>query len=79
MDSFPQESVAVHVTMVVPTGKTLPEGGAHTTAGVGSLSSLAVAEKLTTSPGALPKRSSTNTDEGQESVGGTVSLHHFAT
>jgi hypothetical protein len=44
VDSFPQESVAVHVTRVVPTGKTLPEGGVHTTVGAGSLASLAVAE-----------------------------------
>src|SRR5262245_46999498 len=68
VDWLPEASVAVHVTRVVPRGKKLPEGGTHTTTGSGSSSSLAVTEKCTTSPGGLPKRSSTNTDGGHESV-----------
>jgi hypothetical protein len=33
---FPLSSLAVQVTVVVPTGKVPPEGGAQTTAGVAS-------------------------------------------
>jgi hypothetical protein len=36
LDSLPHASVAVQVTSVVPRGKKLPEGGAHTTFGAGS-------------------------------------------
>ena len=37
---FPAASVAVQVTVVSPTGKTLPEAGTHTTVGVGSAASV---------------------------------------
>jgi hypothetical protein len=37
------ESVAVHVTVVVPGAKVLPEGGVQTTVGLGSQLSVAVA------------------------------------
>src|SRR5688572_544993 len=80
VDSFPEASVAVQVTTVVPRGKKLPEGGTHTTPGAGSRQSLAGTEKVTISPGALPSSSSTSTGEGQESVGGSRSggLPHLA-
>ena len=39
---FPHLSVAVQVTVVTPGGKTLPDGGTHTTTGFGSTASLAV-------------------------------------
>jgi hypothetical protein len=39
---FPDESVAVHVTAVVPTGRTEPEGGLHTTVGAGPQLSVAI-------------------------------------
>jgi hypothetical protein len=39
---WPQESVAMQVTTLVPTGKTLPEGGLQTSFGAGSQSSLTV-------------------------------------
>ena len=44
---LPDASVAVHVTVVVPTGKHVPEGGLHTTVTPGQLS-VAVVVKLTT-------------------------------
>src|SRR2546423_5710460 len=44
---FPELSVAVQVTVVVPTGNAAPEGGLQTTVTPGQLS-VAVAEKLTT-------------------------------
>ena len=40
---FPQASVAVQVTMVVPALKTVPEGGTQVTLTVGEQSSWAVA------------------------------------
>src|SRR6185436_9496833 len=70
---FPEASVALQVTRVVPRGKKLPEGGTHTTRGEGSRQSLAVTEKVTISPGALPSSSSTTTDDGKESAGGSRS------
>ena len=39
---FPDESVAVHVTVVVPAGNTEPDGGLHTTVGGGGQLSVAV-------------------------------------
>lgn len=38
---FPEESVAVHVTDVVPAGNTDPDGGTHTTVGAGGQLSVA--------------------------------------
>jgi hypothetical protein len=39
---FPDESVAVHVTVVVPAGNTEPDGGLHTTVGAGPQLSVAI-------------------------------------
>src|SRR5262245_17851735 len=64
VDWFPQASVAVQVTIVVPMGNLLPERGTHVTWGAGSLSSVAVTVKFTLSPGGLPYLSLTNTEEG---------------
>jgi hypothetical protein len=38
---LPESSVAVQVTVVMPTGKRLPDGGWHITVGFGSQSSVA--------------------------------------
>ncbi len=48
--SFPERSVTVHVTSVVPRGTKLPDGGLHVTSGEGSALSSAVTEKVTNSP-----------------------------
>src|SRR5262245_65286775 len=47
---FPESSVAVQVTVVVPIGNVLPEGGKDSIVGAGSWSSLAVAVKETAAP-----------------------------
>ena len=53
---LPESSVAVQVTVVVPSGKVLPEGGAQTTLGLGSTRSEAVAVYVTTAPdGPVPR------------------------
>ena len=39
---FPDESVAVHVTAVVPIGNIDPDGGVHTTEGAGAQLSVAI-------------------------------------
>src|SRR5262245_9283130 len=70
---FPAVSVALHTTIVLPGGKKLPEGGVHTTLGIGSRQSAAVTENITVSPGGVPRGSPTSTDEGQESVGAVSS------
>jgi len=41
---FPAASVAVHVTVVVPTGKKLPDAGEHTAVAPGQLSLIVGAE-----------------------------------
>src|SRR3954466_6326794 len=41
-DELPEASVALHATVVVPTGKTEPDGGVHDTIGFGSVSSVAL-------------------------------------
>jgi hypothetical protein len=41
-DVFPVASVAVHVTVVVPSGKLVPDAGEHDTDGLGSRLSVAV-------------------------------------
>jgi hypothetical protein len=46
--AVPQEFVAVQVTVVVPTGKGLPEGGLQLTAGVGV--PVALTDQVTTAP-----------------------------
>jgi hypothetical protein len=43
-------SVAVHCTVVGPTGKVLPEVGVHATTGFGSVAEVAVTVKFTTAP-----------------------------
>src|SRR5262245_15360177 len=67
---LPDESVAVQVTIVVPRGKKLPEGGTQTTEGAGSRSSLAVTENDTNSPGLPSFGSSATTTGGHSSAGG---------
>ena len=47
VDWFPDESVAVQVTVVFPTGNTLPEGGEQEMTGAGSVSSIAVVVNVT--------------------------------
>jgi hypothetical protein len=42
VELFALESVAVHVTVVAPNTKVLPEGGTQTTTGLGSVLSVAV-------------------------------------
>jgi len=73
IDGFPEASVAVLVTIVVPRGKKLPVGGTQTNAGEGSQSSLAVTEKNTRAPGAPTFESITMTRGGQVIMGGVVS------
>ena len=55
---LPLASVAVHVTVVVPMGKVLPEGGTQLIVGWGSQVSVAVAVKVTLAlehwPGSTP-------------------------
>jgi hypothetical protein len=47
---FPEASVAVHVTVVCPTPKVLPEAWSQLTPGLGSMASEADTEKLTAAP-----------------------------
>jgi hypothetical protein len=69
---FPAASVAEHVTVVVPTRNVEPDGGIHVTVGLGGLvSSVAVAEKLTTAPAELV--ASTVMLPGTVTVGAVVS------
>src|SRR5438132_10132072 len=57
LHSFPtrrsSDLVAVHVTVVVPMAKVLPEAGVELTVTAPSTISSALAEKVTTGPGAL--------------------------
>lgn len=50
LDELPLASVAVQVTVVVPTGNVLPEAGEQLTDGLGSQMSEAVAVNVTTLP-----------------------------
>src|SRR5436190_16620824 len=50
---LPQSSSARQVTVFVPTGKVLPDGGTQVMVGVVSILSVAVAAKVTTAPAAL--------------------------
>src|SRR3954454_4646948 len=50
-DGLPLASAAVHVTVVVPSGKNEPEAGSHVTVGAESKLSVAVTSKSTTAPG----------------------------
>jgi len=47
VEVFPSESVAAHVTVVVPIGKTNPDIGTHVTSTSSSISSVAVTVKST--------------------------------
>src|SRR5215207_1652834 len=69
---LPAWSVAVHVTVVVPMGKGLPEAGSQlTTGGMGSVSSVAVTSKATCAPSAVVAL--TVMGLGRLSVGGVSS------
>jgi hypothetical protein len=70
-DRFPATSVAVHVTVVVPKGNRLPDGGEHTTSGIGSQISVAVAANVTTAPALVMQ--GTLLLVGQVITGGVVS------
>jgi hypothetical protein len=48
--AFPEPSLPTHMTVVAPTGNTLPEAGEHVTAGLLSTTSIAVAANVTTAP-----------------------------
>jgi hypothetical protein len=67
---LPLPSVALQVTVVVPMGNRLPDGGAQVTVGVSQLS-VAVAVKVTTAPDALV--AATVMFAGQMMLGGVVS------
>ena len=71
---MPAASVAVHVTLVVPTGNVEPDGGTQLTVGAGLTVSVALTrlEKSTTAP-AGPTAASMTGDVGTLRIGGTVS------
>src|SRR5580658_5331419 len=50
LDALPAASLAVHMTVVVPMAKVLPDGGLHVTGSVPSTMSVALAAKVTTAP-----------------------------
>lgn len=68
---LPEVSVAVQVTVVVPTGRTVPEGGLQATVTPGQLS-VAVAANVATAP--LGQVGSNVLFAGQVMVGGCASL-----
>src|SRR5690606_18404433 len=51
--SFPDASVAAHLTIVVPMGKSEPEGGSQTIVGLGSTASVALTTNSTVAPSSL--------------------------
>src|SRR2546422_989019 len=67
---FPEESVAVHMTVVVPRGNVEPDAGLHVGVIVPSTSSVAVAVSVTTAP--LGPVASTTMGCGIAIVGGVV-------
>jgi hypothetical protein len=73
---LPDVSVAVHVTVVVPTGKIEPEGGTQTKVTPGQLSVTTGGGKLTTVVVAMGQVAAAVvvTFEGQVMLGGCVSL-----
>src|SRR5262249_35558169 len=71
---FPDASVAVHVTVVVPIANALPLGGTQATAGFGSKSSVAVALNVTTAPAGLV--ASAVIGPGTARTGGVRSVAH---
>jgi hypothetical protein len=71
---FVQSSVAVQVTVVVPGGKRLPDGGAHVTPTLGSALSVAVGGgQETAASGGTRVQSQTMRLVGHWMAGGTVS------
>jgi hypothetical protein len=68
---FVDASTAVHLTVVVPTGKTLPEGGSQTAGTLPLQLSAAVTEKNTRAP--LTPPHSTSWFSGQVICGGSRS------
>ena len=69
---LPAASVAVHVTLVVPTGKIDPDAGTQVTVGTSPEASVAVITKLTlTVPSGMA--SLTMSTRGPLKIGGTVS------
>src|SRR6476659_1120046 len=70
-DELPLASSAVHVTVVVPSGKNEPDAGAHVIAGVASKLSLAVTSKSTTAPGRLRSLPSLSSDAAVTSMSST--------
>src|SRR3990172_10066734 len=69
---FPESSVAVQLTVVVPSGNVEPDGGEQTTVGVVSMRSDAVTENVTTAPEGPV--AGTVMLPGNVSVGGVVSV-----
>jgi hypothetical protein len=69
--TFADESVALHVTVVAPIGKTLPEAGAQATVGLASHASAAVAANVTETP--LAPAHSRTRSTGHWIVGATAS------
>src|SRR5579862_4126031 len=68
---FPAASVAEHETLVVPSGKRVPDAGRHETGSLPSTRSVAVAEKVTTEP--LGPVGATDIGAGSCRFGGVVS------
>src|SRR5512134_18355 len=68
---LPERSVAVQVTVVVPTGNRLPEAGVQTTTGASSQSSAASTSNSTSAPAASAQ--SNVTSDGQAMNGATSS------
>jgi hypothetical protein len=54
LEVLPASSLAVHVTVVIPIRKVLPDGGEHDTVGVGSMLSVAVTVNVTIAPFSRP-------------------------
>jgi len=71
VEEFPDASLEVHVTVVAPTGNTLPDAGVQEVAGALSTMSAAVAAKVTVAP--LEDVATTCIGEGVVRTGGTVS------
>src|SRR5579864_6353924 len=69
--TFPPTSVAVHVTVVEPSGKMLPDAGAHFTGNVVPSAAVAVALKLSGAPSG-PLASAISGEAGTVTTGGAV-------
>jgi hypothetical protein len=71
---LPDPSVAVHVTVVTPTGKQEPDGGEQATMTPGQLSEAVASAKLTTTHGAFAVGVLAMMFAGQVMTGGCVSF-----